>query len=313
MCVLAIDLGGSHIGCGVARNGQVLISSSIETDARSLRDLLSSIKQRLTEHCHSVGITPSSCQGIGIGFPAIVDAQNNELLSTFMKFDDVTGSDLVEWANTEFGIPLKIENDAKLALLGEHAAGAAVGFEDVAMITLGTGIGVAAMLQNRLLHSRLGQAGQLGGHITVNWNGRVCACGAIGCAEVEASTSVLPQIARSWPGFAQSSLSQESVIDFGALFRNKDAGDRVAAKILEHCIGVWSALAVSLIHAYGPEIILFGGGVLQRHLEILPAIRTYVNLHGWKTTRGLPRIEVSALGGSAALIGAASLFSEEKQ
>jgi len=309
MTVLALDLGGSHVGCGVVDSGSVIASSSISTDARSLRETLPELAVRLRESCRASGVSPEACKGIGIGFPAIVDSRSGELLSTLSgKFDDLTAKDLQSWSHREFGLPLRIENDAKLALLGESLVGTAKGFEDVVMVTLGTGIGVAVMLQNRLLHSRLGQAGTLGGHLVVRFNGRPCVCGGVGCAEAEASTSVLPALCREWPGFAESSLAKESQLNFSTLFESRDAGDSVSAELIDHCIDVWSALTVSLVHAYGPQLILFGGGVAKRGEEILRPIGAYVEQHSWKTSRGIARIEAATLGADAALVGAEALF-----
>jgi glucokinase len=312
MSVLALDLGGSHVGCAVVSDGTLLASSTVTTDARSLRELLPELAAQLRKSCSAAGISPENCKGLGIGLPAIVDSRSGEVLSTLgSKFADCMGADLQAWSKREFGLPLRIENDARLALLGENSAGSTRGFEDVVMITLGTGIGVAVMLQHKLMHSQMGQAGNLGGHLVVRFDGRPCVCGAIGCAEAEASTSVLPDLCREWPGFEESSLAQETELNFATLFRARQAGDQVADQLIEHCIAIWSALTVSLIHAYGPQLILFGGGVAQRGEEILRPLRDYVERHSWKTSRGRPRIQAAILGADAALIGAETLFLEE--
>jgi glucokinase len=90
--------------------------------------------------------------------------------------------DLAEWFIENVGLPARIENDARMALLGESYAGAARGFTDVVMMTLGTGIGGVAMIEGKLLRGKHAQAGCLGGHIPAVFNGRPCTCGAIGCA-----------------------------------------------------------------------------------------------------------------------------------
>src|SRR6202789_356281 len=201
MSVLALDLGGSHVGCAVVSDGTFLASSTITTDARSLRELLPELTAQLRKNCSDAGISPKECKGLGIGFPAIVDSRSGEVLSTLgSKFADCTGADLQAWSKREFGLPLRIENDAKLALLGEHSVGSPRGFEDVVMITLGTGIGVAVMLQHKLMRSQIGQAGNLGGHLVVRFAGRPCFGGGIGCRGAEASTSVLHKLCREWLG-----------------------------------------------------------------------------------------------------------------
>lgn len=308
MSVLSLDLGGSHISCAVVRGGCVLAYSELQTDGSSLIALLPKITEALRACCHACGIPSESCRGIGIGIPSLVDGRNGEILSAFNKFTDITAKGLSDWSEETFGLPVRLENDATLALIGEHSAGAAKGKDDVVLVTLGTGIGVGVMLQNHILRSRLGHAGSLGGHLVVRFDGRPCACGAVGCAEAEASTSVLRLIAAARPGFEQSLLAVEPQLNFAAVFEAKDAGDIVAREILDHCTRVWSALAVTLVHAYGPELMLFGGGVLRRGEEILSPVRSYVAQHAWKTNRGHTQIEIAALGDEAALIGAEALF-----
>lgn len=308
MRVLGIDCGGSHVSCGLIEGGKILTQQEISTGSRSFREILPALTAMIRDVCAKSSVEIQTCSGIGLGLPVILDAGTGEILSTLDKFTDLAEIDLVSWSDREFGLPIRIENDARMALLGEHFAGAAGGAEDVVMITLGTGIGCAAMLQGRLLHSRFGQAGCVGGHISVNLIGRRCKCGAVGCAEAEASTSVLAQICREWPDFDTSSLAQADLMNFETLFRAKDAGDVVAAQVFQHCCEVWSSLTVSLIHAYGPELILFGGSVMRRGQEILDPIRAYVAAHMWRTVRGVPRIELASLGNDAALLGAAALF-----
>jgi glucokinase len=81
----------------------------------------------------------------------------------------------------------------------------------------------------------------------------------------------------------------------------------VALEVLNYCIGVWSALTVSLIHAYDPQIILFGGGVMRRQELILPGIRDYVARHAWQGMEPV-RIVPAVLDASAALLGALPLL-----
>jgi glucokinase len=308
--VLAVDLGGSHVGLAVVADGRVLAEATIATDARSISDLLPEIEAGMLDCCEQAGINPRNCRGIGFGIPSLVDGRTSEVLSAFNKFADLDVEALRKWSGATFGLPLRMENDAALALLGEHRAGAARGFGDVVLVTLGTGIGVSAMLGHRLLRSRLGHAGSLGGHFIVKMDGRQCACGAIGCAEAEASTSALPAIAVGWPGFSESQLAASARLNYAEVFRAKNTGDRVAREIVEHSIAVWSALAVTLVHAYGPQLILFGGGVMARGEEILGPVRECVQRHTWRSSRGFTRIESAALGTHAAFVGGEALFEE---
>jgi len=126
------------------------------------------------------------------------------------------------------------------------------------MMTLGTGIGLAAVVDGRLLHSSHGQAA-IGGHLTVVVGGRPYTCGNRGCAEAEASTSVLPELARSDLRFSTSALSSFEAIDYSKVFLLAGT-DPLCRDLRDRALAVWSALAVSLVHAYDPEILIVGEG-----------------------------------------------------
>ena len=313
LLTLSIDLGGSHVAVAVIQDGTILAESTVATTAMLLSTMLPAIAAMGRDCLARADVAVAAPQGVALGFPGVVDGETGEILSTLDKYIDAPTLNLQEWSWREFSAPLRMENDAALALLGECFAGAARHYCDVVMVTLGTGIGGAAMLGGQLLRSRAGQAGCLGGHLPVNYSGRLCSCGGIGCAEAEASTAVLPLLAREHPAFERSALARERVLNFEVLFREVDAGDAVANDMLAHCIKVWSVLTVGLVHAYGPELILFGGGVLQRGETLLSPIRKYVEAHVWRTSRGLPRVERALLGERAALLGGAALFSPSPQ
>jgi glucokinase len=308
MKVLGVDCGGSHLSCALVEDKKIVERTTMETDARSFGAMLPGLADALRGFCRRNSIAIDSCAGLAIGLPVVFAPGTGEVPSVLNKYRDLPDINLEAWGRQELQLPVRLENDARMALLGEQWAGAAVGAQDVVMVTLGTGIGGAVMLQGEMVNSRYGQAGCLGGHLTVNYRGRRCSCGAVGCAEAEASTAVLPEICREMPGFPGSLLAQEAVLNFETVFRCKDRGDETAAAVVEHCIEVWSALAVTLIHAYGPEVILFGGAVMIRGEEVLQPIREFVGRHIWRTTRGIPRVAAATLGSEAALFGAEAMF-----
>jgi glucokinase len=302
LTVLAIDLGGSHAACAVVRDGRTLASRQLSTDGRlDLEGHLPVIRASLFDCLKAVPGDPCACSAVVLGFPGIVSA--GRVLATNQKFDDSPDLDLGAWCRREFGLPLLIENDARLALLGEHRFGAAQGTSDAVMITLGSGIGGAALLGGRPLQSAHGLAGTIGGHMPVSLDGRLCSCGNRGCAEAEASTAFLPCIYRHQAGFAEGALGHNETIGFAELFHAADAGDKPAIAALDHCFRVWSVLTVALIHAYDPEVVVFGGSVLKRAAEILPRLQQYVNSHAWTPGRKVP-LRSAALGSDAALLGA---------
>lgn len=311
MFALSIDMGGTHIGCAVVRDQKILASSSLATEsAKGLASILPLIAQMLQQLLDEAGEDLSACAGLAAGFPGIIDTRTGCILSTLKKYEDAKELDLVAWSSERLGLPLRMENDARMALLGEHFAGGAQGVNDVVMMTLGTGIGGAAMMLGKLLRGSHAHAACLGGHLPVNYRGRLCTCGNIGCAEAEASGWALPALIQEHPAFAASLLSREPQLNFQSLFDAADRGDQVALEVRQHCMEVWAANAVALIHAYDPEIVLVGGGVLRRADIIIPFIQDHVDKHAWAAW-GKPVVRAARLGEKAALLGAVPLLLEE--
>ena len=308
LAALAVDLGGSHASCAVVRDGLVLARTTLPADRKgTLGGLLPSIAGGLRRSLEMAALENHECSAVVLGFCGIVNPRENRVLATNDKFDDAAALDLVGWCASEFSLPFLIENDARLALLGESAFGAAKGVEEAVMITLGSGIGASAMLNGRLLQSKNGLAGMIGGHLPISLHGRLCTCGNRGCADSEASTAVLEQIYREFAEVNDSARNGASGGGFAEMFLAADDGDATAAAVLKHCIHVWSVLTVALIHAYDPEVVLFGGSVLKRAADILPRVQAYVDAHAWTLGRTVP-IRISVLGPDAALLGAIPLI-----
>jgi len=159
------------------------------------------------------------------------------------------------------------------------------------------------MIAGRVLRGRHCQAGCLLGHFTVNHNGGLCTCGNIGCVEEEASTASLPKMCRAHPRFADSPLAEAANITYADVFAHAEAGDVCAREIRDHSIRVWSAAAVTWIHAYDPEVVVFGGGVMASERRILPEVEAFVHRHAW-TQWGKVAVRAAALGTRSALFGA---------
>ena len=308
MKALAIDFGGTHANCGLVDDRKLLCHKEIDTDrAKSLSSVLPVIETTFRDLAEHASVDLEDFQGIAVGFPALVDSRTGRVLSTNGKYEDATTIDLNRWSRERFGMPLRIENDARMALLGESFAGAAEAYNDAVMMTLGTGIGGVAMIEGKLLRGKHAQAGCLGGHIPVLFTGRQCTCGAVGCAEAEASGWALPLIVREWPNVSSSALAQYEEVGFKEVFTEAENGDEVARAIRDRCLHVWAADAVGLVHSFDPEIIVIGGGVMKSAHVIVPYIEAHVQKYAW-TPWGKVQVRAAALGNNAALLGAVPLF-----
>jgi glucokinase len=306
MKAISIDLGGSHAALAIVEDKDILVSRELPVDsAAGLLPLLPSLKAIIFEMLSQVEARVEDCFGLAMCICAMVTRER--VIGTNAKFEDSPMIDLPAWCQSEFGIPFVLENDARMALIGEWYAGAAQGVDDVVMMTLGTGVGAAAMAGGKVYRTKQVQGGCLGGHIPALFTGRKCTCGGFGCVEAEASGWALPLIAKDWPGFAESRLAKSETINFRALFELAEAGDRISIELLDRCLRVWACGTVGLIHAFGPERVVIGGGVMRSGHIIIPYIQDYVLNYSW-TPSGPVQVMAAALGNNAALLGAIPLL-----
>lgn len=296
MAVLAVDAGGTRIKLGVVEGGRILARTIL--DARSDEGFgpqLPRIAEALRE------MAPPNVDGLGMAFPSLVDTSTGRVTRDSGKYQDAMGLDLTTWTFQEFGVPFAIENDARMATIGEWRHGAGRSYDSVVMITLGTGIGTGVVTGGRVLRGKHGQAGCLGGHTIVNVGGHRCPCGAIGCAEAEASTAVLPRLAAEDSGFHESLLCGASPLDYAAVFAAADLGDPCAIRIRDRSLEVWGSVGVSLVNAFDPEVVVLGGGILARGESVLAPIRNRIARDAWMPW-GEVCVVASELGDDAALV-----------
>lgn len=312
LIILACDLGGTHMKIGVVGQGRVLAQVTEAANSRAgLAPALPVLQAAWRRLLGGLNLAPGDCAGISVAFPSLLDP-SGRILDEYGKYPDAMSLDLRAWARAEFNLPLAIENDARMALLGEWKQGAGRGADNLAMMTLGTGLGTAAVIEGRLLRGVHGQAGVLGGHSTVHYGGHPCACGNIGCAETEASTAWLKQVAAGLPEWPASALRDLPGLHYADVFKFAAAGDACALKLRERSLRIWSAVAVNLIHAYDPELIILGGGIMASRDVILPAVTDYVHRHA-HTPWGKVRIAGAELGDAAALLAGDWLLREQRR
>jgi len=301
---VGIDLGGTRVKLGLIKD-DVLIDKKIipALSQQGLAASLPIIEDHLDSLLQANNIGKNNFGGIGFGFPGLVDPRANKILSTNAKYDDALDIRLDDWVKTNWHVDFFLDNDARLAAVGEWKLGAGKDTDDLVVMTLGTGIGTSVVMDGKLMRGKHFEAGCLGGHISVVYNGRMCNCGNRGCVEAYASTWALKERIEQHEAFSKSSLSTVSVIDFEALFIAADNNDALAIEFKNDCVALWSAAIVNLIHAYDPEVVVIGGGVMQRHEELIPLIKEKVHQHAW-TPWGKVDIRPSQLLSDAGIYGA---------
>lgn len=194
-----------------------------------------------------------------------------------------------------------LNNNGSCALIGEKTAGASKDIADSLIITLGTGIGGAILIDNRVVRGHNNRAGELG-HFVINMNGKECECGLRGCFERYASaTALIEQTIDAVKQHPQSILAEcaKSGIDGTTAFYAARAGCEVARKVTEE-YGRYIAIGInSLVYIFQPQMIVLAGGIANEGENLLSLVRPHLLNPSVLT--------VTTLKGNGGIIGAALL------
>lgn len=305
---IGIDLGGTRIKTGLVKDGEVSKVKVLGVGSnRSLQALLPRLKEmiiELTKTDEAIRI-----ESIGLAFPGIVDSDKNKVIDTSAKYTDAPSIDLVKWAKETFELPFRMDNDARLACLGEWRYGAGKGISNMVMLTLGTGIGTSAVVDGRLLRGKHFQASILGGHIIIDYKNKTdqCSCGKYGCPEAIASMWMIERKAKQHLLFKQSLLSETKSINWEIILKLSDQGDELSKILKQDCLEAWSAALINLVHGYDPEIVVVGGGISHTGEKIKLFFEKFLKERAWCPGEK-PEIRMAEFPDTAALLGAAALF-----
>ena len=277
---LGIDIGGTNLRVARVSGIGEILDWSAEPIARDPLVLLGRIVAL------SRNLIDPSVAGIGVGVPGRVDALTRTVLSG--GYIDLAGASLADHLERALGRPVVIDNDCNMALVAEMAAGAAQGFDNVVMFTIGTGIGGAIALDGKIARGRA-TAGQLG-HLTVSHPGLPCACGRRGCVETTSSGTALGRL------LTEAGLPGGMLAD--TLFAQEAAGDAAASAILDQWVLPLRAAIDSMVAALDPEVVVLGGGLgtaAHQALARAPALSPWYRCP----------VTAARLGDDAGVIGAA--------
>lgn len=248
---------------------------------------------------------------LGVGVPGLVTRSG--VLRAAPNLDGVADFDVAGLLGDAVGHPVAVSNDATCAALAEHTSGAGTGFDDMVLVTLGTGIGGGLVLDGRLQRGAHGFTGEYG-HMVVDPDGPPCPCGRRGCWERYASGSGLARLAREAatgrradrvlalaggdPDAVRGEMVQQAA-------REGDAG---ALAVIDE-FGRWVALGlVNLTNALDPGAFVLGGGLAAgADLYLDPIKRWFADLLYQPELRPLPEVRFARWGEQAGAVGAALL------
>ena len=297
MKILGLDIGGTTVKIGLLNEaGEILarreVSVSFDGYQTPILDTVCSAAEIFLKEENA------SVSGIAVSATGQIDTANGVVAGTNGKIPNYEGSPVRKRLEQLFHVPVWVLNDANAAALGECFLGAGKGYQDVLMITLGTGVGGGLVLGGRVYGGSRGFAGEVG-HFTLYQDGIPCSCGKRGCFESYASARALVERAETTDG--------------KELFQKVREGDPKTKAALDAWMADVAAGITGLIHLLNPSLVLIGGGIsVQEELLIEPLRRKILSGVMPRFAENL-RVERAVLGNDAGLIGALRFWLDQEK
>lgn len=303
---VGVDVGGTTVKLGLFRAETLTDKWEIPTRTENngtgiLPDIKDSIEAKLKEK----NISKDDVLGVGIGVPGPVDAEG--VVHGCVNLGWPTFSVEKELGEL-LALPVKAGNDANVAALGEQWQGGGRGCQSMAMMTLGTGVGGAIILDGKILAGVHGAAGEVGHMPVIYDEPEYCNCGKKGCLEQAASaTGIVRTAKRLLAASAQeSTLRGIEQLTSKDIFDEAKKGDALAGQAVEKLgeyLGIASAHIACVVD---PEVFVIGGGVSKAGMVLIETIKKYYKEKAFKGTREA-KFKLAELGNDAGIYGAAKL------
>jgi len=275
---IGVDLGGTNLRiAAISTDGQLLEKITLGVKVALGRDhvigeMCDAIR-RLTDQYRGSG----RFVGAGIGVPGIIDMETGMMRKSanLPGWSDYPVRDVIE---QKLGARVFLENDANAAGLGEKWMGAGRDVDNMAMVTLGTGIGGAIILNGKLFYGMNGMAGEFG-HITVEPDGYPCGCGNHGCAERYASATGVVRMAREAiesgkaPALAKAA-SGDAEFSAKSIYNLAIQGNADAQAIYVRFGRVLGMMMADIVNVLNLDMFVIGGGVVSAWDAFAPTMFT---------------------------------------
>jgi glucokinase len=285
---IGIDLGGTNIkALAVTARGEILFKVHVAFDAGERMDWAERIRDIVQQAQRESGCPAT---WIGLSAPGLAARDGRSIAYMPGRLHGLEGFDWTEFLHSPE--PVRVLNDAHAALVGEAWIGAARGFQNVIMLTLGTGVGGAALVEGKLLRGAIGRAGHLG-HTCLDPNGPPDVCGAPGSLEFAMGNYSLKD--RSGGRFQTT---QE-------LIRAHAAGDARASAIWLKSVQILACAICSFTNILDPEAVIIGGGIARAGKALFDPLQEYLDPIEWRPGGERVKILPAVLGEFAGAYGAA--------
>ena len=304
--LIGIDLGGTNAqGAAASPDGSILRKGKIPTRSAQGPDTviqdLADLVLELAAH--------QQIAAVGLGVPGLLDLDQGVcVFSGNLGWRNVA---IASRLSQKVGAPVFIDNDVRVAALGEFSRGEAQACKDFIYITVGTGIGSGIFIDGRLLRGPRWSAGEVG-HMVLDPHGPACTCGSFGCLEALASATAIARDGRAAaaanPGSLLNRLAGSAEdIDTALIFKAAESGDPAAAQVVDKAMN-WLGIGVAnLVNIFNPRLVVIGGGVSLAGEMLLSPVQNQVARLAMPVQRKLVRLTTSALGDIAGVEGALEL------
>lgn len=312
--VVGVDLGGTKILAGVFDSSLECIGTAkLSTKSqRGVEPVIERIDRCVQDAVDEADLTMKQVAGVGIGAPGAVDFETGTVIfaPNLEGWKDVP---LKKDLEKHLGVPVFVENDANIAVLGVHVAELKSKPRNVVGIFVGTGIGGGLILNGELYSGFNHTAGEIG-HMVIDVNGPKCGCGNKGCFEALASRTAIFQRIKAGVKDGEKTLLTEMLGDGLEDMRSGDLrkairrGDKFAAKVVEQVAEYIGIGVANLVNILGPDVVVLGGGVMEALAdEMTNIIIKTAKAHAMPGTIKGVEIISSKLGDNAGITGAAVL------
>lgn len=302
-----IDVGGTTVKMGFfSEEGDLIDKWEIPTVTTNggnqiLSDIAKSIDEKLTEK----NVNKEEVIGVGIGVPGPVDKDGVIHKAVNLGWGEFN---LEKELSDLTGFRVKAGNDANVAALGEMWKGGGMGYSDIVLVTLGTGVGGGIIINGQILTGSFGAGGEIG-HIHVEDNEEdVCGCGNKGCLEQYASATGITRLAnRKLNSCDTPTVLRNEEINAKTVFDAVKAGDSVAIEIAEE-FGRYLGKGLSMVGCVtNPEAFVIGGGVSKAGEVLLDYIKKNYIPYVFHASRDAEFV-LAKLGNDAGIYGSAKLL-----
>ena len=314
-CV-GVDVGGTTVKLGLFQtNGRLIFKWEIPTRKEdSGKYILEDVSVAVREVLRERQIHLEQVVGVGLGVPGPVLPDGRVERCVNLGWHNVNPQS--QLSGLLDNILVKSGNDANVAALGEMWQGGGMGFTDIIMVTLGTGVGSGIVINGQVVYGHDGFAGELG-HVIVRRDGRICGCGRKGCLETYCSATGVARTAREFLAARTDAsllrnIPAESIVSKD-VYDAAVQGDKLAQEIFEFTGNILGEALADAIAFSSPEAIILFGGLAKSGDYIMKPIMKAMENNLLNIYKGKAKLLVSELKDSdAAVLGASALAWELK-